>query len=585
MPLANTPRIYNPGERVRHYTIVSVIGFGKFGAVYEARAILDPTVCVALKETLHSNSTQIFRREFEALRQMQHPNLPHYYGSFVERKRGYLVMDLVPGQNLHDVLSQQPLLPDGYREPLPESLVMSYAVQLCEALRYLHGQETPILHRDIKPANIRVTPNGLVKLVDFGLLKYAGKETHPDIRGIGTVPYAPPEQYTSSGNYTDQRSDIYSLSATLYHMLTGHEPPPASARIGKRPDPLLPPRYYVPELSPHVCDAIMIGMNLSKQDRYPDITMFKRALLDDSTVNLPRTLRGHSAQVNSVSYSANGQLLASASNDWTVNVWNAPEGRLLYSLNGHSGQVNRVACSPDGRMLASASSASTVRLWCAEDGSAVGMFQGHSNSVRALAWSPDGALLASAGDDRVVQVWRLADSRQCYTLRGHSESVRALAWSPDGALLASASMDRTVRLWQMSTGTLLVVLKGHRDGVRAVAWSPDGQMVASAGYDRMVRLWHASSGQLLYALNGHTGKVNSLAFSPDGRTLASASADESVRLWRVADGELLHALPGHAGELNDIAFNPDGRTFVIAGDDKTIREWMAVTAQARQMAV
>lgn len=582
-PLSSAPRLYNPGERVRHYSIVQIIGCGKFGAVYEARAILDSSVQVALKETLHPNSTCTFQREFEALRQIQHPNLPRYYGSFVERGRGYLVMDLVPGQSLHDVLVKQPLLPDGRREPLPESLVISYAVQLCEAIRYLHGQESPIIHRDIKPANIRITPSGLVKLVDFGLLKHADKETHPDIRGIGTVPYAPPEQYTSSNNYTDQRSDIYSMSATLYHLLTGQAPMPAGTRISKGHDPLLPPRYYVPGLSPHISDAIMIGMNLSKHDRYLDITMFKRALLDDSAINLPRTLRGHTAQVNSVSYSANGRYLASASSDWTIRLWNAPEGRLLYALRGHTGQVNSVACSPNGQTLASASSGWTVRLWRIEDGSALRLFQGHNASVRCLAWSPDGQYLASGGDDRVIQIWRIADNRQWHTLRGHSESVRSVDWSPDGRYLISGSADYTVRIWEVATGKLVQTLRGHNDGVRAVAWNPEGVLIASASTDKTVRIWRASDGYPLHLLNGHTGAVNSLDFSPDGMLLASASADESVRLWRVRDGELLHVLPGHAGVVNSIAFNPDGRTFVIAGDDKTIREWMAVRVRAREI--
>jgi WD40 repeat protein len=577
LPLANAPRLYNPGERVRHYRIVSVIGYGKFGAVYEGQAILDPSITVALKETLHANSTSHFRREFEALRQVQHPNLTRYYGSFVEHGRGYLVMDLVPGQSLHEVLKKRSRLPDGRREPLPEPLVIGcYAVQLCEALRYLHGQETPILHRDIKPANIRITPDGLVKLVDFGLLKYAGDKTHPDIRGIGTAPYAPLEQYSSSDVYTDQRSDIYSLSAMLYHLLTGKVPPPVIQRLGKTPDPLLPPRHYVPDISPHVSDAIMIGMNMSKQDRYADITMFKRALLDDSSVNLPRTLRGHAGPVNSVAYSASGQLLASASSDWTVRLWNAPEGRLLYTLRGHSGPVNSVTCSPDGLLLASGSSGSTVRLWRSSDGSTLCVFEGHTGSVNSVSWSPDGQFLASAGDDRSIYIWRMTDMRLWYTFRGHTESVYGVSWSPDGQMLASVGNDRTVRVWRLTSGTLLQILEGHTDGVQAVAWSADGGTIASSGADRTVRLWRVSDGRLLHTLRGHTDRVNSVAYSPNGLTLASASSDQTVRLWRVRDGNLLHILPGHVGIIHDVAYNPDGRTLVVGGEDKTVREWMAV---------
>lgn len=579
--LAHALRLYNPGDRIRHYRIVKVIGYGEYGAVYEAQAIIDPTVIVALKETLHPNYSNSFRREFEALRQVEHANLPRYYGSFTERRRGYLVMDLVPGQSLHEVLVQQKPLPGKRREPLPESLVLGcYAMQLCEALRYLHGQEPAIIHRDIKPANVRVMPSGLVKLVDFGLLKQVGKETHPDIRGIGTKPYAPPEQYGGSGNSTDQRSDIYSLSAMLYHLLTGREPLSAAHRLGKTPDPLQPLRVHIPTISPHVDDAIMIGLSLSKHQRYGDIVMFKRALLDDSIVNLPRTLRSHIGKITSVSYNPNGQLLISASSDRTIRLWNAPEGRVLHILRGHSEDVYTVACSPDGRMLATGSGDRTVRLWRIADGAALAVLRGHSGNVYGVTWSPDGQALASVGDDQAIHLWRVAEQCQWSALYGHIGCVYSVGWNPDGRYIVSGSADQTVRLWDAMSGALLGVWRGHTGTVRAVAWSPNGQVVASGGDDYTVRIWQVRGGRLLHTLVGHVKPVQCIAFSPDGRTLASASADQTVRLWRVNEGTLFHVLSGHIGPINSLAYNPDGQTFVIGGDEKTIREWRAIGVKA-----
>lgn len=575
-PLDTAVRVYNMGDQVRQYRIMRVIGYGKFGAVYQAQTLEEPAVTVALKETLHPESTSIFKREFEVLRQVQHPNLPRYYDAFVEQQRGYLVMELVPGQSLHDVLHKQSTLNEGRKESLPESLVIGcYAMQLCAALRHLHEQEPPILHRDIKPANIRITPDGLVKLVDFGLVKHAGKKTSLDIRGIGTAPYAPPEQYSSSGDHTDQRSDIYSMSATLYHLLTGVAPPSASDRLSRSSDSLLPALHYVPDLSPHISDALLIGMNLLKRDRYEDISSFKRALLADESINLARTLRGHSREVTHVAFRPDGQMLASASSGWSVRLWNVSDGRLFSTLKGHSGQVNCVAYSPDGQLLATASSGCTMRLWNAHDGSLLRVFQGHSQSVRSVAWSPNGTLLASGGDDHLIHIWRASDSRQLSTLRGHTETVKSVDWSPDGMLLASGSGDKTVRVWSMSSGQLFQLLQGHIDGICSVAWSPDGNMLASASADGTVRLWQVASGRTLHILRGHVGRVNSVAYSHDGQLIVSASADQTVRVWRVYDGALLHILPGHAGAVNDIVISPDGRMFVSAGSDCTVRQWIA----------
>ncbi|NJL32791.1 MAG: serine/threonine protein kinase [Chloroflexaceae bacterium] len=272
LPLDRALIIHDPGEKIRHYRILNVIGYGRFGAVYAAEAIADKSVQIALKETIHNTSLRTFQREFVALRDLEHANLCGYYGTFVERDRGYLVMELIPGQSLQDILLRQPEVVPGQRTPLPQALVIDqYARQLCAVLDYLHSRERPVLHRDIKPANIRITPDGVIKLVDFGLLKLVGEETHPDISGIGTIPYAPPEQHGGGGQRTDQRSDVYSLCATLYHLLTGVAPLPAIERLTHKPDPLVPIQQLNPAVAPHIARAIIKGMHLSRRMRFESI--------------------------------------------------------------------------------------------------------------------------------------------------------------------------------------------------------------------------------------------------------------------------------------------------------------------------
>jgi WD40 repeat protein len=174
-----------------------------------------------------------------------------------------------------------------------------------------------------------------------------------------------------------------------------------------------------------------------------------------------------------------------------------------------------VAFSPDGKLLASASWDMTVKLWNAGSGAALQTLESHSSSVNAVAFSPDGKLLASASRDMTVKLWDADSGTALQTLEGHSDLVSAVAFSPDGKLLASGSRDKTVKLWDAGSGAALQTLEGHSDSVSAVAFSPDGKLLASAYGDKTVKLWDAGSGTALQTLNVN-GAVQTLSFSNDG---------------------------------------------------------------------
>ena len=260
------------------YRILSLLGTGGMGAVYHA---FDPVLNreVAIKQLQPDLITgkqsdqvrQQFLREAQSLAALHHPNLPRVTDFFSVENQHYLVMDYIAGQTLQELLQTA-------RNGLAERQVLLWADQLLSALEYIH--QHGLVHRDIKPSNIRLTPDGRIFLVDFGLVKQ-GDPDSPDtlslIRGIGTPEYAPPEQYEASTAHTDERSDIFALGATLYHLLSGRAPTTVSVRMAE-PARFQPPHEHNPNISPDVERVILRAMEMERAKRFASAADMRRAL-------------------------------------------------------------------------------------------------------------------------------------------------------------------------------------------------------------------------------------------------------------------------------------------------------------------
>lgn len=269
------------------YRIIRIIGQGGMGSIYLADDLrLEGRLC-ALKEVEHDRSLPAemlkqardqFLREATVLARLDHPNLPKVSDFFSVGGRDYLVMDFVPGKDLRTLMNEA----RQKNQFLPEREVLNWASQLADALTYLHSQNPTIVHRDIKPSNLKLTPGGLLKLVDFGLVKILASDevTVTILQGRGTALYTPLEQYGGDSGHTDARSDIYSFGATLYHLLTNH-PPPEARELFLDPQALIPPRQLNPNISQRTERAILWAMSLHPDERPQDVESFRRALLGD----------------------------------------------------------------------------------------------------------------------------------------------------------------------------------------------------------------------------------------------------------------------------------------------------------------
>jgi serine/threonine protein kinase len=607
-----------PGQIIhQRYRIQRLLGRGGFGAVYQAwdTALDGP---VALKENLESfpGAEKQFELEARLLFKLRHPNLPRVidFFSLPDSQGGgsFAVMDYIEGEDLGALLTNN-------KAPLPQDKLLDWIGQVCDALTYLHSQNPPIIHRDIKPANIRITPSGRAILVDFGIAKIfsPGMKTTFAARAVSHG-YSPPEQY--GGGSTDARSDIYSLAATTYHLLSGRMPPSAMDVLSGLETPPLPLIDLNPVIRTTVSAALEKAMQLDQPDRFASVAEFKSALLaaDRATtspivISRPPSraattvrraaappvikqglasrwqaasqdaywvLRDHTSSVEDLAFSPDGTILVTVSVDKTLRLWRAVDGKLITTLEDHTRSVSGVAFSPSGEMFASTSSDQTVRLWRMSDRKLMFALETPAGLAKSPSFSPDGNILACVTANRAIQFWRVSellaggkpDALPDLTI--DPQGVTCIAFSPSGEFLACASRrDKAVRLYRFLDASLVRIMEGHTADINCLAFSPDGRLLASGSWDNSLRLWRISDGFCQQVIKGHRAGVLGVTFSPDGEILAAASADQSVRLWRVSDAARLNKLKGHTNWVNCVSFSPDGRLLVSGSRDATIRIW------------
>ena len=329
------------------------------------------------------------------------------------------------------------------------------------------------------------------------------------------------------------------------------------------------------------------------------------------------TFTAHSDWVNSVTFSPDGKLAFSVSNDNRVKVWNLQTGEEFRVITGQQRDLeestivsldkkvafsvsadvtikvwvlrdkdvfydlktlNCIAVSPDGQVALSATWDTTIKVWNLKTKKKLRTLTGHSAAVKSVAISPDAKLALSAGIDNKVKVWDLQSGKELKTFTGTDElnfSLNSVAISPDGKLALSASHNNTIKVWDLYAEEFI---PDHSDRINVLAVSSDGKLVLSASSDKTVKVWDLFTGKKLKELKpknfyGEPDIVHSIAITPDGNLALLALHDGSIKVWELWAWKELSPLDGHNVTVNSVAISPDGKLALAAFYDKTVKVW------------
>ncbi len=603
-------------EALGDFRIVREIGRGGMGIVYEAmqRSLSRRVALKVLPFAAMLDGRQLkrFQNEARAAASLKHPNIVGVYSVGCERAVHFYAMEYIEGQTVAQVLNDlrrleeetpaEPSEIEAETDRLPQAAISTersanspeyfrsvarLGVQVAEALDHAHQEG--VVHRDIKPSNLILDARGKVWVTDFGLARIEadpGMTITGDI--VGTLRYMSPEQALAKRVVVDHRTDVYSLGATLYELLTlrpaysGNDRQELLRQIAfEEPQPL---RRLNRMIAAELETIVLKAMTKNPEERYAtagDLADDLRRFLEDKpikarrptlTQRLAKWSRRHTPIVASSAAASAIVLIV-----------------LAVGASMIAGKERKIAATErDGRLAAEQAAQRETTLRQEVTGLLTSSYVDRAQALceqgeigRGMLWFAHSleTAPADAGDlQQAIRTNLAAWGRQLNGLRmlvRHKNEVRAVALSPDGSRILAGSSDGAVRLWDAATGRAIGEAIRLDGKVQAVAFSPDGSRILAGGEDGTARLCNAAKFDLIGEPLEHKAPVTASAFSPDGSRMATGTGKGVVRVWNATTGEPIGEPFQHDGHgaVKELAFCPHGLLALIYTDHRVNQLW------------
>ncbi|MGH9934954.1 MAG: protein kinase domain-containing protein, partial [Blastocatellia bacterium] len=603
------------GRRIGPYELQYAIGRGGMASVYLATRVDDEyRQRVAVKLIWLSPDTEEvirrFKQERQILADLDHPNIARLLGGgTAEDGRPYIVMEYIEGKPITAYCNER-------RLPIDERLGLFQTV--CDAVGYAH--RNLVIHRDLKPGNILVTEEGVVKLLDFGVAKLLTpdfqNESSPLTRtGLHwiTLEYASPEQIREER--VTPASDVYSLGALLYELLTGARPHDLqkhplheAMRIVREEDPRPPSeRIKLSGESPQnfsetsadkmrrrlrgdLDNIVLMALRKDARRRYSAVEHLS-ADIERRLTRRPVMARGDGWGYRGYRFIQRHKTGVSVATTFLLMII------VGFGLAVRQAYVEGERARREYRLRYAGRMQQAMRDW--EVGNLPRLLETlesyqpapgarpEEEDLRGFEWyylwrlshrekmtlpqagivvalSPDGMTLATGRIGAPVALWDLATGRQIRLFEGHTEEAFYVAFSPDGRRLLTGSYDDTAKVWEVATGRELATLKGHTNRISSVAFSHDGSRILTGSVDHTARLWDGASYRELFVFDerGDPDSANLRAlFAPDGKTLATIGHFR-IRIWDAATGRLLSTIENDA-DASEVGALPTGEKVIV----------------------